>query len=145
MAEKKHILVAEDEEKMRQAVEFILQWKGYTVSAAKNGREALNIIIDSKGNKRPVDLLITDMQMPQMDGLELIDEIRKSGAAMPVIAMTGNRDVTIRYSLMEKDFSHCLFKPFGKDELLNSINAAIEERDGNKKAPKKTYKEKKYS
>lgn len=129
MAERKHILIAEDEERMRQSVEILLEWKGYHVSAVANGKEALNIIIGLTGDKKPVDLLITDIQMPQMDGMELIDEIRKSGAVLPVIAITGSRDVSIRDSLLKKNCSHCLFKPFEKDELLNSIKAVIEEAE----------------
>ena len=77
------ILVVDDKELMRDSVGAILSRKGHTVVTASDGKSALARVAD----KRP-ECIVTDLQMPGMNGLELLEEIRKIDAELPVVFMT---------------------------------------------------------
>lgn len=79
-----HILVAEDEALAAMALEDFLSFKGFRVTLAGDGIEAIE-----RHAKDPADLLITDLRMPRMDGHALIREIRARSGALPVVVMTG--------------------------------------------------------
>jgi CheY-like chemotaxis protein len=73
MSEKIKILIAEDEDQMTHSMSFLLQVGGYDVQTVSNGREAIESITNGIKNNNPFDLLITDIQMPEMTGEELIE------------------------------------------------------------------------
>jgi len=79
-----HILVAEDEALAAMAIEDFLSRKGYRVTLAGDGQEAVERL-----RAEPADLVITDLRMPRMDGRGLIREVRSMSATLPVIVMTG--------------------------------------------------------
>lgn len=79
-----HILVAEDEALAAMALEDFLSHKGYRVTLACDGVEAME-----HQRSDPADLLITDLRMPRMDGRALIREVRAMNASLPVVVMTG--------------------------------------------------------
>lgn len=78
------ILLADDDEDVRALFEMILKRRGHLVTTASTGREALARLAEQK-----FDVLITDVVMPDVDGLELIKAARKSGAPLRIIAITG--------------------------------------------------------
>ncbi|MBP2290610.1 response regulator [Azospirillum rugosum] len=84
MPEPAHILVAEDEPLAAMAMEDFLQRKGYRVTLAQDGLEALE-----RYRNDPADLVITDMRMPRMDGRALVRELRGLSAALPLLVVTG--------------------------------------------------------
>ncbi|CAG1770116.1 partial Regulatory protein AtoC, partial [uncultured bacterium] len=91
MAEK--ILVVDDEEIIRESVSFILSKEGYEVTEAENGRVAHEKLLDGY-----YDLVITDLEMPQMNGLQLMEVISRFTVAIPVIVVTayGSLDTAIK-------------------------------------------------
>jgi CheY-like chemotaxis protein len=81
---KKHIVIVDDEPDIRDVLMQALQAKGYRVTAAEAGHEALRIV-----KSDPPNLLVSDLQMEDSDGLELIEQIKKQIPDLPVILLTG--------------------------------------------------------
>ena len=115
------ILVVDDKEMMRDSVATTLARKNHTVVAASGAKSALEKLAE-----RPFDAVITDLQMPDMDGLELLAEIRKIDEQMPVIVMTAYGTVDSAVAAMKQGAYDYITKPFNGDVLLVTIERAIE-------------------
>ena len=115
------ILVVDDKELMRDSVAAILSRKGHMVVTAADASAALARISD----KRP-ECVVTDLQMPGMNGLELLAEIRKIDAELPVIFMTAFGSVETAVEAMKKGAFDYVTKPFSGDELSISTERALE-------------------
>jgi CheY-like chemotaxis protein len=119
-----HILVIEDDLDFREPLVKMLTNDGHTVSVAGDGEEALKLL----HTIRP-DLIITDVLMPKMDGIEIIMELRRSGNASPVIAMSGGRrSVTADFNLASATVMGVratLAKPFSRADLRHAIAQAF--------------------
>ncbi|AWU93530.1 response regulator [Azospirillum ramasamyi] len=111
MHESLHILIAEDEVLAAMALEDFLSLKGFRVTVAANGAEALD-----RYGREQVDALVTDLRMPRMDGQTLIREIRNRDAALPVVVMTG-------YLTEDSDLKHDRWKPL--EILSKPVNPRI--------------------
>jgi CheY-like chemotaxis protein len=122
------ILLVDDDPSVLETVQLMLERSGYAVSAASGGREALR-----KLKHETVDLVITDLLMPDMDGIELINVLHKGYAGLPVVAMSGGRQLSADTYLMIARGFHVDFllrKPFTCGQLLEAI-AAAEARSAN--------------
>lgn len=109
------ILIVDDEPDIGEVLQAFLELHGYRVVVSLDGRDALRKAIEN-----PPDLIVTDMMMPKMDGLELIDSLRAVPALrnVPVIAM----------SAVQRDLDLPFFrKPFGPFELLTEIRRLLHE------------------
>jgi len=115
------VLVVDDKELMRDSVAAILSRKGHAVVTAPDARGALARIAD----KRP-ECVVTDLQMPGMNGLELLEEIRKIDAELPVVFMTAFGSVETAVEAMRKGAFDYVTKPFSGDELSISVERALE-------------------
>lgn len=135
MAEKKHIFLVEDELYLRSTLELILRKAGFQVSSADDGREALRQLRELKEKAAAFDLLVTDIQMPGLSGIEIIDGLKKLELEIPSLVITGygNKDTVIE--LMRKGCSEYLDKPFEPDEFLKRVNIVLE-KENLKKAEK---------
>src|SRR5689334_16667921 len=91
------ILVVDDSAVDRVRVEKLLGKEGYSVRAVTGGQEALDVF-----KQEPPDLVLTDMQMPEMDGLQLVEEIRGKYPAVPVILMTAHGSEEIAVAALQK-------------------------------------------
>ena len=114
------ILVAEDYPATRSVLRTLLRGAGHTVRFAVNGEEALAQV----AQKRP-DLLLLDVMMPKKSGYEVLGEIRRTDAALPVILLTAKgekSDVILGLGLGSDDY---IKKPFDNDELLARVSAAL--------------------
>lgn len=114
------ILVAEDYPATRSVLRTLLRSAGHTVRFAVNGEEALAQV----AQKRP-DLLLLDVMMPKRSGYEVLGEIRRTDAALPVILLTAKgdkSDVVLGLGLGSDDY---VKKPFDSDELLARVGAAL--------------------
>ena len=114
------ILVIDDKEMMRDSVAATLARKGHNVVAASTGLAALQRL-----GQRSFDAVITDLQMPEMDGLELLQEIRRIDEQLPVIFMTAYGTVQTAVAAMKQGAFDYITKPFSGDELLVAIDRAI--------------------
>ena len=115
------VLVVDDKELMRDSVAAILSRKGHAVVTAPDAKAALARIAD----KRP-EAVVTDLQMPGMNGLELLEEIRRIDAELPVVFMTAFGSVETAVEAMRKGAFDYVTKPFSGDELSISVERALE-------------------
>ena len=114
------ILVVDDEDGLRDMLCDALRIADFTAMEASDGREALKIL-----ETQPIDLVVADVNMPVMDGFEMLAELRKSNQTMPVILLTAQserNDVTKGLHLGADDY---VKKPFGLEELLLRIQAVL--------------------
>lgn len=117
-----HILVVDDEESIRDIIQESLQYAGYSCTCAEDGLKALHIM-----NQLSVDVVITDIQMPNMDGIELTKSIKERFDS-DVIVMTGFvKDFTYE-AIIEIGASDFIQKPISMKELLIRIKRVIKER-----------------
>ena len=115
-----NILVAEDNQVNQIYIETLLRKKGHKVKIAKNGIEAINCLKEDK-----FDLILMDIQMPEMDGLEATKEIRKlksRKAKTPIIALTANAMIDHRKEYLNQGMNEYVSKPIDQDELWQKIN-----------------------
>jgi DNA-binding NtrC family response regulator len=113
-----HILVVDDHRSVRDAVQIALESEDYLVSLAVDGREALEAV----ARLRP-DLVITDVQMPGMDGCELRRQLAALDPTLPVAVMSSDPAAARRAALCHADAF--LVKPFAIDDLLNTVSRLL--------------------
>jgi PAS domain S-box-containing protein len=116
------ILLAEDEEKVREAGQEILESLGYQVLTVENGREALKAYQAAD----QIDLVLTDMVMPEMGGKELVQELYKIAPGVKVLAITGYTLVGDVQSLRKAGILDVIRKPFEVTVLANTIRQALD-------------------
>ncbi len=121
----KHILVAEDEAHFCHTLTVILKRAGYTVSKAGDGSEALRIIVDSKDGNRPVDLLLTDQQMPGFTGRELVAELNRLNIYLPVILIDGHGNGGSDAGWEPGECPEVMEKPFDAECLVERVALLI--------------------
>ncbi|GAB6095797.1 sigma-54 dependent transcriptional regulator [Desulfatiferula olefinivorans] len=114
------ILIVDDESNYLTILRAILEEEGFTVLTAAHGKAALSILEDSD-----VDLLITDMKMPAMSGLDLLDHVRTGWPDIPVILMTAHGSVEKAVEAMQKGAFTYIQKPFESNRLLIFVNKAL--------------------
>ncbi|MCD6360564.1 MAG: response regulator, partial [Armatimonadetes bacterium] len=118
------ILVVEDEELVRDLVVSLVSGAGYEVLVARNGDEALKICEEREG---AIDLMLTDVIMPGMDGAELAAEMSRRCPRMKVIYLSGYTANTIADRGVLEPGVHLIQKPFDADELINTIRDVLDE------------------
>ena len=119
---KRRILVVEDEEKLRRVIELHLASSGFEVEKARAAEEALKIADRA-------DLVLTDLRLPQMDGLELLAAIRRQNSHTPVIVMTAFGTIETAVEAMKGGATDFLLKPFSLDHLMTVVEKALEVRE----------------
>ncbi len=117
------ILVVDDKQMMRDSVGATLQRAGYTVVAASDGSAALSMV----ARHRP-SAVITDLKMPEMDGLELLARLRQADDHLPVVLMTAYGSVDSAVKAMKEGAFDFIQKPFEGDQLVVVIRRAVEHR-----------------
>ena len=127
--DRKHILVADDERNMLVSMQFVLEVADYMVTTAENGQEALDKILEAENSGSPIDLLITDIQMPRLTGLELIDELNRLQMDMPVLIITGYGSEELAAGLMRKGRNEYLDKPIDDEELVERVAVLLEAKE----------------
>ncbi|WP_372797569.1 response regulator [Pontiella sp.] len=117
------ILIIDDDETIRTVFKRFLEGKGYEVRVAADGRQGLRVLEDG-----PVDLVITDIMMPETDGLEVVMAIRGRESEIPIIAISGGMHaMPMDFLPMAKKFGarDVLYKPVELDDLLTAVEKAL--------------------
>ena len=119
----KHILVVDDEENILTLFEDELTDAGYRVSTAGTGQKALDMIKDELP-----DLVILDIRMPDMHGLEVLSRIRENHKDLPVIMCTAVHGLKDDYTVWESHVSGYLTKPIDLDDLVYKVQEVLEKK-----------------
>jgi len=117
----KTILLVEDEDLLRQSLAELLTQEGYEVMTAANGLEGRDLALD-----HPFDLVLTDIRMPEMDGLELLDQLQKISPQTPVVVLTAFGTVESSVHAMRHGAADYLLKPVQFEDVLARVARAME-------------------
>jgi len=121
------VLIVEDEDNVRKVTRLTLQQAGYDVEEAEDGGKAVEVI-NSGENPLMVDVIICDIRMPKINGMEAIAYFRAQYPSVPIIVQTGFPDIEMATSLLREGVTEYLVKPVEKDKLLAAVARAIEQR-----------------
>jgi len=119
----KKILIVDDELNMRLVLSAMLKKEGFDVSAAANGREALQILQSTN-----VAVVITDLKMPDIDGMELLTRVSERHPEIPVIMITAHGTIATAVEALKKGAFDYITKPFDLDDLKNIVSKAVRTR-----------------
>jgi len=125
MKPKTRILLVDDEAKFLFSAGLVLRKEGYRIDMADNGEGALALILEAERGPQPFRLLITDLRMPGMSGLGLIDAVRERDIFLPVLAITGFGDGRLKGELLAKGCSDCIEKPFEPDVFVKRVRSIL--------------------
>jgi two-component system response regulator MprA len=117
---KSRILIVDDDSKMLNLMRRGLSFAGYAVDLAPDGEQALTIAVDS-----PPDLVVLDVMLPGMDGLEVCRRLRAGEPDLPILMLTAKGRVPDRVAGLDAGADDYLVKPFALDELLARIRALL--------------------
>ncbi len=117
------VLIADDHKSTRETLIEVVKKIGHRTLAAKDGREALGIIED-----RAVDIVITDLRMPRLDGLDLLDRVLREFPAVPVILITAHGDENVAVAAMKRGAHDYLPKPLDLNRLRATLETAARKR-----------------
>ncbi|MCB5208136.1 sigma-54-dependent transcriptional regulator [Methylovorus mays] len=120
MSPLKRILALDDEPNMRRLLEISLRQAGYQPVVAENGREALDIL-----RAGGADLVVSDLHMPVMDGLQLLQAMQKEGLEVPVIIVTAQGEISTAVAAMKLGASDYILRPFDLETLEIAIERAL--------------------
>lgn len=121
MKKRKKILIVENNDTLRELLRVTLRTRGYLVETAHDGRSGLE-----KLEEDSYDLLITDNQMPRMDGLELIEEIYRRKMGLRILMISGRFTKDILERVKERGVLECLDKPFSFKQMIETVREILE-------------------
>ena len=117
------ILIMEDEMSVAKGLELVLSDEGYAVDLAMTGRSALDSF-----SQKAFDLLIADLRLPDIDGMEVIKKVKNSRPDTEVIVVTGYSTISSAVEAMKLGATDYLSKPFTDDELMSAVRVALQEK-----------------
>lgn len=121
MEKRKRILIVENNDTLRELLRVTLRTRGYLVATAHDGLSGLE-----KLEEDSYDLLITDNQMPRMDGLELIEEIYRRKMGLRILMISGRFTKDILERVKERGVLECLDKPFSFKQMIETVREILE-------------------
>ena len=118
----KKILIVDDSKAIRQSISYVLEQNGYQVAEAEDGLDALERL-----EAAPVDLIITDVNMPNMNGIELIEAVRADtrAAAVPILVLTTESGSSVLEKGKAAGASGWIVKPFSTDKLVAAVSKVL--------------------
>ena len=118
------ILIIDDEAEVREVLRLHLESANYNVIEALDGEEAVNMM-KSGSNLLQVGLIICDIRMPKVNGIEAIDYLKQNAPSIPVIVVTGYPDSDLAVSLLKKGVKDYMVKPIEKAKLLAKVEETL--------------------
>jgi two-component system response regulator PilR (NtrC family) len=123
MSETRRVLVVDDEQEVRDTLSSVLENLDYIPYVASNGVEALEII-----KKEPIDVVLSDLYMPEMDGIELLKRVRSMDKKIVFLMITAHPTIETAVEAIKKGAYDYLTKPFHIEEVRLKINRALENK-----------------
>jgi two-component system KDP operon response regulator KdpE len=117
------VLVVDDEPAIRRFLRTSLTAQGYQVTEAEDGRTALELL-----KRNPADVLVLDLGLPDVDGFDVTRQLRDAGSVLPIIVLSSRTDEAGKVRALDLGADDYVTKPFGVDELLARIRAALRHR-----------------
>jgi two-component system, LuxR family, response regulator FixJ len=114
------IYVIDDDDAVRQSLEFLLKTAGITVRGFESAKAFLDVLPEIRSG-----CIITDVRMPELSGIELLRRVKEREIDIPVIVITGHGDITLAVEAMKLGAVDFLEKPFDDDQLLAAVRAAL--------------------
>jgi len=114
------VLVVDDEPAIRRLLHASLSAEGHQIEEAADGQSALSLL-----GRNAIDVLVLDLGMPGMDGFEVIRQLREQGSSLPIIVLSSRADEAGKVRALDMGADDFVTKPFGMDELLARIRAAV--------------------
>ncbi len=118
------ILVVDDEEDVRETIKLQLESENYNVIEAENGEEAIKVL-KSGDNLTNCGLILCDIRMPKVNGIEYIDFLKEQAPGIPVVVITGYPDTEMAVGLLKKGVNDYLVKPVESEKLMKIVNKLI--------------------
>jgi DNA-binding response OmpR family regulator len=129
------ILVVDDNKGVLEFLLLLLSKHGLSVIGASSGNECLDIV-----KRRPVDLIVLDVMMPVLDGLQVCQELKKITPSIPIILLTARDDMTTRAAAMDLGVSEFIVKPVHNRDLLNRVRMQLRNLEWDKTADEASSK-----
>ena len=120
------IMIVDDEEDVRETLRLQLESGNYNVIEAENGEEAIKLL-RSEDNLTNCGLILCDIRMPKINGIEYIEYLKQQAPGIPVVVITGYPDTELAVGLMSKGVKDYLVKPVDSDKLMKVVNKLVAE------------------
>jgi len=114
------ILVVDDEKKMRHILQLMLEREGFRAEQAENGKEALAML-----KQKRFDMVVTDLKMPEMDGMSLLEEAKKIDPDFPIVVITAYGTIENAVEAMQKGATDYITKPFEEEQILITVKRCL--------------------
>ena len=123
MASEPVVHVIDDDDSARHSLEFLIDCAGLKVRSYRSAIEFLNAVPEMEHG-----CIVTDVRMPEMNGIELVERLKAIGVADPVIVITGHADVPMAIQAMKAGVADFIEKPFSDDAILGAVSVALDSR-----------------
>ena len=117
------ILIVEDEKYTRDTLALVLENSGYKIIDVANGKDALAVIFDSLEKNDPVDIIVLDIELPGLSGLQVIETLRTNNFWIPILVITGLMDTPVSYEIQHGQCIRWLMKPFNPDSVVECVQS----------------------
>lgn len=124
MSQRRSILVVDDELLIRDLLYDFFKDQGWDISIAENGEKAMEVM-----RAKNVDLVLSDVKMPEMDGLDLSRKLRESYPKVPVVLMTGYPSVDSVIDALRNKVVDYIVKPFNINQLYKTVESQLKEKE----------------
>ena len=124
----RHVLVVDDEATLSSSLSEGLARAGFLVTTANDAAEAVTLLVEGLESPAPVDLLLTDYNMPRLTGLQLVDVLRREGVDIPCLLTSGDLTGTLALEALSRGCAGFIQRPFSVPVLLEHIRVALEVR-----------------
>ncbi len=121
------VLVVDDERDIRKVVRLSLEKQGYYVIEAEDGQQAISLLNQGE-HPMVIDVIITDIRMPHINGVEAIEYFQREYASIALIVLTGFPDLDLAMQLMKRGVTDYLVKPVEREKLTTSVANALKQR-----------------
>lgn len=121
------VLVVDDEQDIRKVLRMSLEKLGYYVIEAEDGQQAMTLLNEGE-HPMVIDVIITDIRMPHINGIEAMDYFQREYPSIPLIVLTGFPDLDLAMQLMKQGITDYLVKPVDREKLTAAVANALAQR-----------------